>query len=197
MTSTSIAGQVRSANPTRLECPAFLLNPPFSYDTGEANNAWMQELPEHERVPDAKKAMVQFLELYHYLAAGGLVYVLPTPATEGLQDLVFTANLGVVLEHVVGNNTVVMSNFTSEPRKGETEVGLRFFDQMNYRTYVSPAKFEGEAELKHLYGNVYVGGYGIRSEPETYDWMRREFGMTVVPLKLTDPCTTSTARCFR
>jgi N-dimethylarginine dimethylaminohydrolase len=175
------------ANPTQLECPAFLVNAPFSYATDVANNVWMQELPDTERIPDVKKAMVQFLELYRYLAAGGLVYVLPTPRTEGLQDLVFTANLGAVLEHVAEKNTVVLSNFTSPPRMGETEVGRRFFEQMNYRTYVAPAKFEGEAELKHLYDDVYVGGHGIRSQAEAYDWMRREFGMTVVPLRLTDP----------
>lgn len=174
-------------NPSQLEFPAFLLNAPFSYRTDVANNAWMQELPEHERVPERKKAMVQFLELYRYLAGGALVYVLPTPRADGLQDLVFTANLGIVLEHVEGKDAVVLSNFTSEPRVGETEVGLRFFEQANYRTCVPPAKFEGEAELKHLHDNVYVGGYGLRSERETYEWMRRQFDMTIVPLKLTDP----------
>jgi N-dimethylarginine dimethylaminohydrolase len=174
------------ANPTQLEFPAFLVNAPFSYTTEVANNAWMQDIPDEQRIPDRKKAMVQFLELYRYLAGGALVYLLPTPRTEGLQDLVFTGNLGVVLEHVEGQDTVVLSNFASEPRIGETEVGQRFFEQLSYHTYIPPAKFEGEAELKHLYDNVYVGGYGVRSEPETYDWMQRKFGMTVVPLKLTD-----------
>lgn len=173
-------------NPTQLEFPAFLLNVPFSYKTDVANNAWMQELSDNKRTPDAKKAMVQFLELYQYLTGGAVVYLLPTPRTEGLQDLVFTANLGVVLEHT-RRKDVVLSNFSSQPRVGETEVGLRFFDQMNYRTHVPPAKFEGEAELKHLYDNIYVGGYGVRSEVETYEWMEREFAMTVVPLALTDP----------
>ena len=53
--------------------------------------------------------------------------------------------------------------------------------------HVPPTKFEGEAELKHLYDNVYVGGYGIRSENETYDWMERNFDMRIVRLRLTDP----------
>jgi N-dimethylarginine dimethylaminohydrolase len=174
-------------NPTLLDRPAFLMNAPFSYSTEVANNVWMEELSEAERKPDQLRAFVQFFALYSYLAGEALVYVLPTPRTQGLQDLVFTSNLGVVLEHVPGANTVVLSNFTSEPRRGETEVGLRFFRFMGYRTYVPETKFEGEAELKHLYKNVYVGGYGLRSERESYDWFERTFDMKVIKLALTDP----------
>ncbi|WKX69323.1 dimethylarginine dimethylaminohydrolase family protein [Streptomyces sp. XD-27] len=174
-------------NPTLLDQPAFLMNAPFSYSTEVANNAWMEELSEAERVPDNVRSYAQFFTLYRYLAGEALVYLLPTPRTDGLQDLVFTSNLGIVLEHVPGADTVVLSNFTSEPRRGETEVGVRFFRSMGYRTYVPDTKFEGEAELKHLHDNVYVGGYGLRSERETYNWLERTFDMKVVKLALTDP----------
>ena len=179
------ADQPRS--PTELDRPAFLLNAPFSYSADVANNVWMEELDEAERVPDAKKAMVQFMNVYRYLASEGLVYVLPTPVGSRLQDLVFTANLGIVLEHLPGKDTAVISNFTSEPRKGEAEVGIGFFESMGYEVFVPPAKFEGEAELKHLHDSVYVGGYGQRSELETYEWMERTFDMEVVKLRMTDP----------
>jgi N-dimethylarginine dimethylaminohydrolase len=174
-------------NPTLLSRPAFLLNAPFSYSTEVANNVWMEELSEADRVPDRLRALVQFFDLYSYLAGEALVYVLPTPRTDGLQDLVFTSNLGIVLEHVPGADTVVLSNFASEPRRGETEVGLQFFRSMGYRTHVPETKFEGEAELKHLHDNVYAGGYGVRSERETYDWFEHTFDMKVVKLELTDP----------
>lgn len=176
-----------ATNPTALPYPVFLMNFPFSYSTEVANNAWMEEIPEEERAPDTKRARRQFLEVYRHLSADGLVYVLPTPRGSKLQDLVFTANLGVVLEHVTAKDTVVLSNYSSEPRKGETAVGLEFFQSMGYQTYVSPHAFEGEAELKQLHDNVYVGGYGIRSERETYDWMERTFDMKVVKLRETDP----------
>ncbi|MFD9890361.1 dimethylarginine dimethylaminohydrolase family protein [Amycolatopsis sp. NPDC059027] len=175
-----------AANPTQLQRPAFLLNAPFSYRTEVANNIWMEELAEAERVPDTRKAMTQFLELYGFLAGDALVYVLPTPRTDGLQDLVFTANLGIVLEHLPDKDTVVVSNFASVPRRGETAVGVPFFESMGYRTFVPETWFEGEAELKHLHDNVYVGGYGQRSQRETYDWMEREFDMKVVKLESTD-----------
>lgn len=174
-------------NPTRLQHPAFLLSPPFSYSTDSPNNAWMEELANYERAPDIKKATIQFMELYRYLSSEALVYLLPTPRDSRLQDLVFTANLGVILEHVEGKDTVVLSNFATEPRRGETEVGLGFFEAMGYQTHVSPALFEGDAELKHLHDNVYVGGYGLRSEREAYEWMERTFDMEIVKLRLTDP----------
>jgi len=174
-------------NPTQLERPSYLLSFPFSLSTAVANNPWMDDLPPAQRQPDFTRAALQFLELYHYLATESLVYLAPTPCDADLQDLVFTANLGVVLDHVPGKNTVVISNFTSAPRCGETEVGVRFFGDMGYDVHVPPTKFEGEAELKHLYDNVYIGGYGIRSERETYDWMERTFDMRVIPVRLRDP----------
>src|SRR5215211_198079 len=177
----------RPLTPTELKRPAFLLNVPFSYSTAIANNVWMEEIEREEREPNFERAMIQFLEVYRYLASDALVYLLPTPRDRNLQDLVFTANLGVVLEHLESKDTVVLSNFTSEPRRGETEVGLGFFEAMGYRTYVAPARFEGDAELKHLHDNVYAGGYGQRSQRETYDWMERTFDLEIVKLRETDP----------
>jgi N-dimethylarginine dimethylaminohydrolase len=185
--SNTASAEAFPANPTLLDRPAFLMNAPFSYSTKIANNVWMEELSEAERRPEWSRAFVQFFALYSYLAGEALVYVLPTPRTQDLQDLVFTSNLGVILEHVPGADAVVLSNFTSEPRRGETEVGLRFFRAMGYRTHVPQTKFEGEAELKHLYKNVYVGGYGLRSERASYDWFERTFDMKVIKLALTDP----------
>jgi len=177
----------RPCNPTQLQRPAFLMNFPFSLSTEVPNNSWMEDLRPAEREIDFERAMAQFFELYGYLASEALIYLLPTPRRCGLQDLVYTGNLGVVLDHVPAKDTVVLSNFSSQPRRGETDVGRRFFDEMGYRAYVPPTRFEGEAELKHLHDNIYVGGYGIRSEYESYEWMERRFDMQVVKVRLTDP----------
>jgi N-dimethylarginine dimethylaminohydrolase len=174
-------------NPTQLEYPAFLLNFPFSYATRHPNNVWMQEMPSTKRQPDFRRAVVQFLALYNFLASESLVYVLPTPPEVDLQDLVYTANLGIVLTHLPDKNTVILSNFSSVPRRGETAVGVEFFRQMGYDIYVPPTKFEGEAELKHLYDNVYAGGYGTRSENDSYQWMEKMFDMNIIRIKLKDP----------
>ncbi len=176
----------RPQNPTELDQPAFLMNAPFSYATNAANNVWMEEIPADKRAPDGKKAMVQWLDLYQYLASESMVYLVPTPRGCGLQDLVFTANLGIVLEHMPDKNTVVISNFTSRPRRGEAEVGKSFFAAMGYEVHAPASRFEGEADLKHLYDNVYIGGYGQRSDRETYEWMERTFNMRIVKLKMVD-----------
>jgi N-dimethylarginine dimethylaminohydrolase len=174
-------------NPTQLDRPAFLMNFPFSYATGHANNVWMKEMKNGDRQPDFMRAAVQFLAVYQNISADGLVYLLPTPQGQDLQDLIYTANLGIVLEHMPDRNTVVISNYTSAARRGETPIGVKFFQDMGYDVHVAPAKFEGEAELKHLHDNIYIGGYGIRSERETYDWMEEKFGMKVIKVREVDP----------
>jgi len=173
-------------NPTRMNKPAYLMNVPFSYSADLANNAWMVDMKDEDRKVDTHKAIRQFLELYHFIAADTLVYLLPTPGNGGLQDLVFTANIGFVPEHLSEGNTVILSNFLCESRVNEVPVGVEFFRVMGYDVHVSPHKFEGEAELKHLHDNVYIGGYGIRSERATYDWMEREFDMKVIKVEEVD-----------
>ena len=183
-TMSNADGAIYTGN---LPQPAFLMCPPFSYSTEVANNIWMEEMEEEKRKPEPRRALTQFFQVYRYLASEGLVYLLPSVAGAKLQDQVFVANLGVVLDHGDLENTVIVSNFTSEPRRGEAEVGARFFRLMGLDVHESPAKFEGDAELKHLHDNVYVGGYGIRSEKATYDWMEETFDMKVVKMRMQDP----------
>ena len=178
---------VPNLRPADLSMPAYALCPPLSYSTTVANNAWMEEMGVEERTPNRRLALAQFAQVYRYLASEALVYLVPTPPQADLQDQVFTANLGVALEHGRYRGTIILSNFTSEPRRGETDVGLPFFRLLSDDVHVAPSKFEGDAELKHLHDNVYVGGYGIRSEPETYDWMERTFDMRVIKVRLKDP----------
>jgi N-dimethylarginine dimethylaminohydrolase len=174
-------------NPTQFERPSFLMNFPFSFATGAPNNPWMVDISDQKRQPDFKRAAVQFLQVYQNVAAEGLVYLLPTPQSGDLQDLLYTANLGIVLEHFPDKNTVVISNFASLPRRDEAPLGVKFFKDMGYTVHVAPAHFEGEAELKHLYENIYIGGYGIRSAKETYDWMEKNFDMRIIKVREIEP----------
>ena len=124
-------------NPSWLDKPAFLMNVPFSLAADVANNAWMEEIEENKRHIDIRKAINQFLQLYHFMAADSVVYLLPTPNVTGLQDLVYCANMGVVLEHTPDCNSVVLSNFTTEVRRPETKVGNEFFHAMGYDVYTA------------------------------------------------------------
>lgn len=176
-----------SINPTALDKPAYLLNVPFSLSADISNNAWMAEMKEDERKVDIRKAINQFLQLYHFMASDAVVYLLPTPKLPGLQDLVYCANMGVALEHTPDKNTVVLSNFSAANRRPETEVGRQFFDLMGYEVVVPPHHFEGDAELKHLYDNIYIGGYGTRSERQAYEWMSEQFDMRIIMVEEVEP----------
>src|SRR5262249_13315084 len=65
--------------------------------------------------------------------------------------------------------------------------GRAFFQSLGYDTHVCPHKFEGEADLKHLHGNVYIGGTGMRSEAASYEWMEEAFGARIIKVLIKDP----------
>jgi hypothetical protein len=144
----------------------------------------MQELTDEELAINRPKAYKQFMDLYNFVAGGSLTYLLPSEGN--FQDQVYVANLGIYLPHITGENHIVLSNFTSDPRKGEELVGEKFFNQMGYQTAISPYKWEGEADLKYLYDNVYIGGYGIRSNIKTYEWMEKNYDMNIIKVAMVD-----------
>ena len=170
--------------PSQLPIQSYVMNFPFSLSTADPNNIWMQELTDEELQINRPKAYKQFMDLYNFMAGQSLVYLLPSK--ENLQDQVYVANLGLQLPHIIDSNKILLSNFTSDPRKGEEWVGKHFFDMMGYDTHISPHKWEGEADIKYLYDNVYIGGYGIRSNIKTYEWMEKEFDMNIIKVAMTD-----------
>lgn len=172
-----------SSSTKTLTTPAFVLSVPFSLSTEQPNNASMRKLTVEQRRIDLPRALSQWTELYRFLTAHGLVYLLPS--TAGLQDQVFVANLGIVLPHVQ-KPIVVVANFRSEPRRGETQPGVQFFNSMGFDTVVPTEFFEGEADLKFLRENIYLGGHGLRTSAEALEWFRREFAMQVIPIRTFD-----------
>ena len=186
---------ISTMNPTKLGVPAYAMNIPFSYQTEEPNNIFMDNIDEFmQKYEDSRvevnhsRAIAQLNKLYSSIVAQGvIVYLVPTPHNVKLQDLVFCANGGIVLSHLEDKRTAIVSNFTSGARYQETHVIASFLQSMGYHTIVSPYSFEGEADLKHLYDNVYIGGYGIHSQKETYDWMEQNFDMKIIKLHMNDP----------
>lgn len=162
--------------------PSFLMCPPLHLSADEPNNIWMRETPDDQRVIDRPLALQQFLKLYGFLAERAMVYLLPSQP--GLQDLTYVANLGVVLPHTP-ERAIVVANFRSEPRRGETEVGRAFFEQFEQPSVIGPTYFEGEADLKYLKGNVYVGAHGMRTSLDALKWFEREYDMEVIPFRIT------------
>lgn len=171
-------------NPSQLDVPAYVMNFPFTLSAANPNNVWMEELEEKDRQVNHEKARAQFLDLFNYLSSSALVYLLPSMGN--FQDQVYVANLGLALPHLPKKNTILLSNYKSEPRIGEDKVGNRFFKMMGYEVHQPSTTWEGEADLKFLRDNIYIGGYGIRSDIKSYQWMEQNFGMKIIPLEMTD-----------
>lgn len=174
-------------NPTCLDKPAYLMNVPFSLNADVANNLWMEELKPENRQVNIHKALNQFFQLYHFIASDAVVYLLPTPNITGYQDLVYTANMGMIFDHLTDKTIVFLSNFSTQVRSPEVSVGKAFFELMGYQTTTPPYHFEGDAEIKHLHDNVYIGGYGIRSDKKAYQWMMENFDIKIITIKETEP----------
>ena len=170
--------------PSQLPIPAFVMNFPFTLDTSNPNNIWMKEMEAKDLKINKGNAYRQFLDLYQFIAGNSLVNILPTYGE--YQDLVYVANMGIYLPHIKDSNNIILSNFTSEPRQGEEKVGKPFFDLMGYQTHMCPFKFEGEADLKYLHDNVYIGGYGQRSDIQAFEWMEKEFDMNIIKIEMVD-----------
>jgi len=170
----------------KVSYPCFLMSPPFFLDAGEANNVFMQELTPAQRKIDKSKALVQFLDVYNFLSSIGMVYLLPSYA--GLQDQPFVANLGVVLPHVK-DYTVVVANFRSPPRQGETLPGFAFLKMLgiNEPVTVCPKYFEGEADCKYLRDNIYFMPYGMRTTSAAIKWFAETYDMNIIPIRLKNP----------
>jgi len=167
--------------PSRWNGPVFLMNFPISVSSDVPNNALMRP----GTIYDKKRACDQWLEFYRIMTGEALVYVLP--GHDHLQDLPFVANLGCYLPHIRNDDVVLLSNYTSEPRIGEERFGFRFFNSFDYSVVQSPYCWEGEADLKWIRDNIYIGGIGMRSTPDAYKWMRLNFDMDVHEIKINDP----------
>ena len=57
---------------------------------------------------------------------------------------------------------------------------------MGYHGVKCPYFFEGEAELRHLRDNIYLGGYGQRSEEKALDWIAETFKANVIKIPETE-----------
>jgi N-dimethylarginine dimethylaminohydrolase len=164
-----------------INVPCFLMDAPQNYSANNANNIWMKDLKDSERKIDKPKALKEWLNLYNYISSESYVITLPEFPVD-LQDQVFVANLGIMLH----TGDFIVSNFTSPPRKQESYYGMKFFKLFLPDAVICPYKWEGEAELKYLHDNIYIGGYGQRSDIKSYLWMQKTYPVEIIPVFMKD-----------
>lgn len=171
------------------DCPSFMMVMPTHSNAEEnnRNNVWCDKsIKDEDTIIDGEAAFGQWLDLYMFLANQGLVTIMPSPINvKGLADHVYAANSGIMIK-----DTYVVSNFTSEPRIPETAVIEQFMKTLGCKVVVCKYKWEGEADLKeigYIDGKLtFIGGYGIRSTIEAYEWMEKEFDIRIIKVKMKD-----------
>lgn len=174
---------MRINTPSNLDTPSFLMNFPFSVSNKVRNNVWMEDYDDDEDIIK-EYAFEEFLNLYHFIAKEALVYLLPSEGD--FQDQVYVANLGCYLPHIKDLDVMLVANYKSEPRIGEDKVGIKFFKSMGYHVDQPETHWEGEADLKYLRNNIYIAGYGIRTDKETHKWFEKQFNMEILPVYMDD-----------
>ena len=172
---------------TSLNYPVYMVNFPFTLSNDTPNNIWMDVKTDkkNKKAINLEKAWAEWLEYYSTLTQFGLVYVMPSTPSN-LQDLVYVANAGIALPQDIAPMTYILSNFRSTPRVCESIVTRNFMSSMGFQVVELQNYFEGAADLKYLYGNTFIGGYGLRSDIKAYEEMMDKFDMKITPIAMYD-----------
>lgn len=167
--------------------PTILMCPPDFYGIEYEINPWMSR----SRASDPAAARTQWQQLHDLLAALGADIRLLEPV-QGLPDLVFTANAGLVWRE-----TVFLSQFRHAARQGETPVDETWFQSHGLipRSLPVGMHFEGAGDALFC-GETLFGGYIIRSDAGALQWVAAEMGCRVIPLQLVDPHYYHLDTCF-
>jgi lysine-ketoglutarate reductase/saccharopine dehydrogenase-like protein (TIGR00300 family) len=167
----------------------FLMCAPDHYDVDYVINPWM-EGNIHKSSRDL--AVEQWHKLHHVIKDRAIVDLV-TPQ-QGVPDLVFTANAGLVL----GSN-VVLSRFFHKERQGEEPYFKQWFEENGYTVYELPKDlpFEGAGDaLFDREGRWLWAGYGFRSELDSHPYLAKWLDIEVLSLRLIDERFYHLDTCF-
>ena len=165
-----------------------LMCPPQYFDVRYVINPWMAG---NQGKVDKALAQRQWQQLYEIVS--DLAEVRLIEPVEGLPDMVFTANAGLVLD-----NEFIGSSFLHEERRPESPQFERFFANHRYRIHRSGADtvFEGAGDaLFDSSGRLWFGS-GIRSEAGALDGISALRGVDIHALELVDPHWYHLDTCF-
>jgi lysine-ketoglutarate reductase/saccharopine dehydrogenase-like protein (TIGR00300 family) len=167
----------------------FLMCSPKHYDVDYVINPWM-EGNVHKSSRD--RATEQWQKLYHILKDHAIVDLIEPQ--QGIPDMVFTANAGLVLE-----KTVVLSRFYHKERQGEEPFFQQWFEDQGFTVYTLPKElpFEGAGDaLLDREGRWLWAGYGFRSELDSHPLLAKWLDIEVLSLRLMDDRFYHLDTCF-
>ena len=152
--------------------------PPTHFGVLYEINTWM-----HTEVRvDADRAAAQWSGLVANLEAAGATIERQEPV-EGLPDLVFTANAGIV-----NGRQFVPARFRHPERQGETPYDVAWFTERGFTVDELPLGVSHEGAGDALpFGDVLVSGYRQRSDAAAHAYLSKLTGVAVRSVELVDP----------
>jgi len=161
---------------------------PTYYTIAYEINPWMRVQRQVARI----RAMRQWTALYHLLTTRLNLSVRLLPPVNGLPDLVFTANAGLVV-----GRTFIRSNFRYPERQGEETVCARYFRRRGFRILTLPRafNFEGEGDALWLDETLFLG-FRFRSDAAAHERLSALLQREVLPLELKDKRFYHLDTCF-
>jgi len=155
-----------------------LMCPPDYYGIEYEINPWMRV----SNQSNGDRARTQWQALTRVLEkeiGAKLEFMEPV---QGLPDLVFTANAGVLYE-----GKVVPSRFRHPERQGEERHFIDWFTRKGYEVILLDDEmyFEGAGDLLG-FPEFWVGGYRQRSDIRAYDELSKIFQKEILPVELVD-----------
>jgi N-dimethylarginine dimethylaminohydrolase len=166
---------------------AILMCRPDHFGVEYEINPWMHVADQVDR----PRAARQWDALHRAYTDLGQDVVLAEPV-DGLPDMVFSANAGVVWD-----GTAVLSRFRHPERQGEEPYWERAFEQQGFEVVKPPRElpFEGAGDALFV-GDTLFAGYGFRTDRESHRFVGRALGVDVVSLELVDPRFYHLDTCF-
>lgn len=167
----------------------FLMCAPDHYGVEYEINPWMEGNREKTVL---SKARDQWAALYAHMTR--LADVSLVPPRQGVPDLVFTANAGLVL-----GRKAILSHFRHPERQAEEPDFRAWFAANGFDVLEMPSEvfFEGAGDglFDRDVDRLWVG-YGWRTSLEACDIIARHLGVEVVPLRLVDERFYHLDTCF-
>ncbi len=167
--------------------PRILMCPPDYYGIEYEINPWMSRA----RGSDRPRAVAQWNGLVTILRGLGVQVDVLTPH-EGLPDLVFTANAGLVIR-----DTFYSARFRHSERARESPVFDAWFAEHGFRVEHLPEGMYHEGAGDALFcGDTLFAGYRIRSDVHSHQWLGTKLGVLVLPLELVNAYFYHLDTCF-
>ena len=166
-----------------------LMCPPDHFEVDYVINPWMEGKP---GAVDRDLADAQWRQLRDAVAE--YADIVEMPAVEGLPDIVFTANAGIVV-----GDLAIPARFHHYERRGEVSHFTRMFCEQGFQVIELPGdiRHEGAGDALLHRGEPWLWfGYGQRSDRDALDFVDQQVDLELLGLRLVDPRYFHIDTCF-